>query len=74
MKELHFERKDRKPLTLGEFLMFIELSSIQDSKNFEKAKDKPVMMSSDEEGNEIMLLHCIDITKEGQITLWPARI
>jgi hypothetical protein len=35
--------------------------------------DKPVTMSSDEEGNDMLKLYGIEITKQG-VTLWPAHL
>ena len=38
----------------------------------QKDLDKPVVMSSDEEGNDMLQLWRIEIHK-GQVTLWPAH-
>jgi hypothetical protein len=35
--------------------------------------DKPVVMSSDEEGNDMLHLWGIEVSKTGTVTLWPAH-
>ena len=58
---------DNKPMTLR------DLISILGRQADPKLLDKPITMSSDEEGNDMLSLQGIEITKQG-ITLWPAHI
>jgi hypothetical protein len=67
-KSSHYSRKDNKPLSLRELKAI--LNSIPDTA---PAIDDPVTMSSDEEGNEMLVLYGVDIDKDGNITLWPAQ-
>lgn len=67
MKSRSYSHKDNKALTTRELKAL--LSSIDD-----KALDKPVTMSSDEEGNEMLSLVSVDIHKSGKVTLWPAHL
>jgi len=62
-------RKDNKPMTVRELRSIIQV----ESKTNPELLDKPVTMSSDEEGNDMFNLHGIEITKQG-ITLWPTHI
>jgi hypothetical protein len=39
-----------------------------------KALNLPVIMSTDEEGNDMLKLYCIEVDKKGQVTLWPAHV
>jgi hypothetical protein len=56
------------PLTVGTLLDTLN-TLIKEKPN---ALKNPVFMSSDEEGNQALHLYAIDITKSGQLTLWPA--
>jgi len=68
MKAGSYSRKDNKPLTLREFKAI--LNSIP-----EASLDKPVGMSCDEEGNDTDLkLMAVDISKTGDVLLWPAHV
>ena len=62
-------RKDNKPMTVRELRSIIQV----ESKTNPELLDKPVTMSSDEEGNDMFNLQGIEITKQG-ITLWPTHI
>jgi hypothetical protein len=64
----HYARRDNKPLSLRELKALV--NSIPDTA---PAIDGPVTMSSDEEGNEMLVLYGVDIDKGGNVTLWPAR-
>jgi len=59
------QRKDNKSLTLRDLQEI--LASCPDLKG-----DSTITMSSDEEGNEMLKLHAVDIER-GKITLWPAH-
>ena len=61
-------RKDNKPMTVRELRSIIQV----ESKTNPELLDKPVTMSSDEEGNDMFNLQGIEITKQG-ITLWPTH-
>lgn len=64
----HYANKDNKPLTLR------ELKAILNKVKGTLALDRPVLMSSDEEGNDILKLWGVEIEdKGGQVTLWPAH-
>jgi hypothetical protein len=73
MKDNVFARNDRKPLTPLDLVGILEKLQ-QYPKDWEKMKHKPIKMSSDEEGNDIMHLDNIEILASGQITLWPVHI
>lgn len=60
-------REDRGPMTIK-----ILLQVVQDNKN-KLDFDKPIIMSSDEEGNEMLKLFGIEIDRK-QITLYPAHL
>ena len=64
-------RTDNKPLTLEDFLGILR-PLVGDPKTWTQIKDKPVRMSCDEEGNGFGKLYAVDISKTGQVTLWPA--
>jgi len=57
-----FSRKDNKAMTLHDLLQVVDKA---------KGLNKPVIMSCDEEGNEMLVLQSVEIAKNGQITLWP---
>lgn len=59
------QRKDNKPLTLK------DLREILDSYPNLRV-NSTITMSSDEEGNEMLLLHAVDVDN-GKITLWPCH-
>ena len=63
MKDGTYSRKDNKPLTVRELFAILRLITNM---------DKPVTMSSDEEGNEMLQLCMIEIHK-GNVTLYPAH-
>lgn len=58
-----------QPLTIG--LLLDALLAL--TKEIPNARKNKVFMSSDEEGNQALHLYAIDITKSGQLTLWPAH-
>jgi hypothetical protein len=68
MKSGSFSRKDNKPLTIA------ELRALLNQIPTTQAQSKPVVMSCDEEGNEMLKLVAVDISKTGQVTLWPAHV
>jgi hypothetical protein len=59
------QRKDNKPLTLRDLLDIIGSCKLK--------YDSTITMSSDEEGNEMLNLHAVDV-ENGKITLWPAHL
>ena len=66
-----FSRSDNKPLTLR------DLDSVINQMNGDPAIerslfDKPVVMSSDEEGNDMLHLWSVEVSKTGEVTLRPA--
>ena len=61
-----YTRSDNKPITLRD--LHTTLSKIKNPD-----WDRPVIMSSDEEGNEMLSLYGIEISKTGQVTLWLAH-
>jgi hypothetical protein len=63
MKNGTYSRKDNKPLTIRETLAI--LKSVENV-------DKPVTMSSDEEGNDMLQLCMVEI-HNGNVTLYPAH-
>jgi hypothetical protein len=67
-----YERNDHKPMTLNDLMGVLAQVKIKEAKTWEKMKDKPIRMSSDEEGNSFAHLWSVDIAKTGEITLWPA--
>lgn len=58
-----------QPLTVG--VLLDALTAL--TKEIPNARKNKVFMSSDEEGNEALHLYAIDITKSGQLILWPAH-
>jgi hypothetical protein len=68
-----FSRKDNKPLTLRDLLAMLGRTKVDKPKVYEKMLDKPVTMSSDEEGNDMLKLVMVDIESKG-VTLWPAHL
>jgi len=61
-----YTRKDNKALTLKDLKDI--LATHPDLKI-----NTPIIMSNDEEGNEMLSLYGIEI-KDNQITLWPAHL
>lgn len=60
-----YTREDKKPLTLMDFIKIMaDHPDLNVSKN--------IIMSSDEEGNEMLKLYGIEITNK-QLTLWPVH-
>lgn len=70
IKNASFTGVDNKPLTGLGLLKTLHTLYKEDP----AALDKPITMSSDEEGNDMLSLWSIDIDKTGNITLWPAHI
>ena len=68
-----YSRNDNKPLTLRDLLGM--LGEVKQKKPAQWAKiiEKPITMSSDEEGNDMLKLWSVDIESKG-ITLWPAHV
>jgi hypothetical protein len=66
MKAGSFARKDNKPLTLRELKGILSLVKTEASLNL------PIMLSSDEEGNNFHHLWSVDVDAVGQVTFWPA--
>jgi len=62
-------RSDNRPLSLRDLIGVLK-GMEGDSK---MAFDKPVVMSSDEEGNDMLCLWSIEVSKAGVVTLWPAH-
>jgi hypothetical protein len=61
-----FGRADHKAMTLQDLLQALQGGSPA------KGLKKPVIMSCDEEGNEMLVLAQVDVDdKTGQVTLWP---
>ena len=60
-----YTRKDRKPLTLMDLLNILK-------KHPDLNVSKEIIMSCDEEGNEMLKLYGIEITNK-QLTLWPVH-
>jgi len=58
-----YTRKDRKPLTLMDLLNILK-------KHPDLNVSKEIIMSCDEEGNEMLKLYGIEVTNK-QLTLWP---
>ena len=68
-----FSRRDNKPMTLYDLVGV--LNSINRDPTIERSIfEKPVIMSSDEEGNDMLKLSFVDVSKTGQVTLWPAHV
>jgi hypothetical protein len=62
-----FTREDNKAMTINTLLQI--LKDNRSKLDF----DKPLIMSSDEEGNEMLSLYGVEINKK-QITLYPAHL
>jgi hypothetical protein len=60
-----YTRADRKPLTLMDLLEILK-------KHPDLNVSKEIIMSCDEEGNEMLKLYGIEITNK-QLTLWPVH-
>ena len=67
MKSGNFARSDNKPLTLGDLKGILNSIKVTDHLN------KPIIMSSDEEGNDMLKLWSVDVSDDGEVTLWPAH-
>jgi hypothetical protein len=67
-----FRREDNSAMTLRDMLKILAEEKISNPKRFAKALDKPVYMSSDEEGNSTGKLYGIEIAIKGVVTLWPS--
>ena len=68
-----FSRRDNKPMTLYD-LIGVANAINRDPAVERSIFEEPVIVSSDEEGNEMLNLWAIDVSKTGQITLWPAHV
>jgi hypothetical protein len=67
----NFSRKDNKPMTLYDLIGVVSL--INRDPTIERSLfEKPVIVAS--EGNDMLNLWSIDVSKTGQVTLWPAHI
>jgi hypothetical protein len=66
-------RPDSKGMTVRDLFSFLTQVSY-DPKMVAAKWDQPIVMSSDEEGNEMLSLAMIEVSKSGKITLYPAQI
>ena len=65
-------RKDNKALTLG--TLYDTLFKLRSDPKMTPADwQRPVVMSSDEEGNDMLHLWGIEVSKSGSVILWPAH-
>lgn len=62
-------RSDNRPLSLKELLDILKELEADPKVDM----SKPVGMSSDEEGNDMMVLWSVEVSKIGAVTLWPAH-
>lgn len=69
-------RSDNKPMTVRNLRIILdgELRRIKakDPTAVTKYLDSPIIMSSDEEGNDMLKLYGVEASEEG-VTLWPAH-
>jgi hypothetical protein len=67
-----YSRSDGKAMTVKElFALLTKLN--QDSKMTSKVLDSPVVVSSDEEGNDMQELAFVEVSRSGVVSLYPAH-
>jgi hypothetical protein len=60
-------RKDNKGFTVNDLMQVF-------ADNPDMKLNTPIVMASDEEGNEILPLVAIETAESGHLVLWPARL
>jgi hypothetical protein len=66
-----YKRNDNMPMTVNDLLGVLSQIKSKPPKVYQKIIDKPIRMSSEEEGNETGRLWSVVVSR-GEITLWPA--
>lgn len=71
----NFARKDDKAMRLGDLIAVVEKLRCGEAVRPGTATrmlNKPIVISCDEEGNEMLALHSVEVdSKTGQLTFWP---
>jgi hypothetical protein len=72
LKNKTISAPDNTPMT--GMMLLQSLAKMYHDPELKPALEKPITMSSDEEGNDMLKLWQMDVSKTGAITLWPAHI